>query len=629
MHGRCIGEKMQSYFIKSVLFALATLSSVTSFADNTFEPVVVTASRYSESLQDSLSSSTVITSKEIEASSASSLEEIFNTVAGLDIKPSGVFGKNTSIFMRGTNSSHTLTMIDGVKIYSATSGGAAYQHIPLNQIDRIEIVRGPRSGLYGSEAIGGVIQIFTKKGQLEPEASFTIEQGSYNTSEINAGFSGRNGKFSYSLNANQLDTDGIDSIVHTTTNDDDSYNNKSLSSSLSYDYAKDITLSISVLDAQGITLYDNCYDVDFDWIANPTGNPYTDNCYADFQQQTVSTKASYTPDGIWDASLIIGYSKDFSDNFWNDDANNTFQTEYQNISFQNNFQLTEDQLVIAGIDSTDDKVSATPYDSTKSRENLGVFLSWNGKVGKIKTSLNLRNDDNEQFGSHSTGTVSAGMDISKQSNLFVSFGSAFKAPSFNELYFPFYGSEDLVPEESESFEFGYKASTDNVKTDISIFRTTVDNLINYDSALGTANNISKAEIEGIEASLGTTINKWKVDFSAAFIEPLNKDTAYLNNILPARTKHKTNIKLSRNFGKTDLNLSVLNQGSRFTDANNDQKLDGYTTLDIKLGHKLNKNMTVNAKLNNAFDEEYAINANSSSIYNTMGRSVFISLNYKM
>ena len=620
---------MQSYFIKSVLFTLATLSSVTSFADNTFEPVVVTASRYSESLQDSLSSSTVITSKEIEASSASSLEEILNTVAGLDIKPSGVFGKNTSIFMRGTNSSHTLTMIDGVKIYSATSGGAAYQHIPLNQIDRIEIVRGPRSGLYGSEAIGGVIQIFTKKGQLEPEASFTIEQGSYNTSEINAGFSGRNGKFSYSLNANQLDTDGIDSIVHTTTNDDDSYNNKSLSSSLSYDYAKDITLSISVLDAQGITLYDNCYDVDFDWIANPTGNPYTDNCYADFQQQTVSTKASYTPDGIWDASLIIGYSKDFSDNFWNDDANNTFQTEYQNISFQNNFQLTEDQLVIAGIDSTDDKVSATPYDSTKSRENLGVFLSWNGKVGKIKTSLNLRNDDNEQFGSHSTGTVSAGMDISKQSNLFVSFGSAFKAPSFNELYFPFYGSEDLVPEESESFEFGYKASTDNVKTDISIFRTTVDNLINYDSALGTANNISKAEIEGIEASLGTTINKWKVDFSAAFIEPLNKDTAYLNNILPARTKHKTNIKLSRNFGKTDLNLSVLNQGSRFTDANNDQKLDGYTTLDIKLGHKLNKNMTVNAKLNNAFDEEYAINANSSSIYNTMGRSVFISLNYKM
>jgi len=628
LHGRCIGETMQHYFSKSVLFTLATLASATTFAENTFEPVVVTASRYSETLQDTLSSSTVITSEEIEASSASTLEEILTTVPGLDIKPSGIFGKNTSVFMRGTNSSHTLTMIDGVKIYSATSGGTAFQHIPLNQIDRIEIVRGPRSGLYGSEAIGGVIQIFTKKDQLEPQASFTIEQGSYNTSEINAGFSGRNGKLSYSLNANQLDTDGIDSIVHTTANDDDSYSNKSLSTSLSYDIAKDVTLSLSALDAQGNTLYDNCYDSDYDWV-NDTHNPYTDNCYADFQQQTVSTKASYTPEGIWDASLIIGYSKDFSDNFWNDDANNTFQTEYQNISFQNNFQLTENQLVIAGVDSTDDKVSATPYDSSKSRENLGVFLSWNGKVGDIKTSLNLRNDDNEQFGSHNTGTLSAGMDISKQSNVFVSFGSAFKAPSFNELYYPFYGSEDLVPEESESFEIGYKSTSKNLKTDISLFRTTVDNLINYDSALGAANNISKAEIEGIEASFGTTISKWKIDFSTAFVEPLNKDDAYLNNILPARTKHKTNIKLSRKFGKTDLSFSALNQGSRFTDANNDQKLDGYTTLDIKLGHKINKNMSVNAKLNNAFDEEYAINANSSSIYSTMGRSVFISLNYKM
>lgn len=612
---------MRSYFTKTALFTLVTLSSTTSFAENTFEPVVITASRHSESLQDTLSSSTVINRDEIEASSATSLDELLNTVSGLDVKSSGAFGKSTSIFMRGTGSSHILTMIDGVKIYSATGGSAAYQHIPLNQIERIEIVRGPRSGLYGSEAIGGVIQIFTKKGQLKPDANFSIEQGSHNTSEINAGFSGRNGKLSYSLNANQFDTDGIDSIVHTTANDKDAYDNKSLSTNLSYDYSKSITLSFNALDTQGSSLYDNCYNLVY---------AISDNCYADFQEQVISTKATFTPDGIWDASLLIGYSKDLNDNYWEDSANNIYQTEYNTLSFQNNFQLNEDQLIIVGLDSTEDKVIASPYNPfDNTRDNQAIFTSWNGKLGSIRTSVSMRSDDNEQFGTHSTGSISAGMDISKQSRVFMSFGTAFKAPTFNELYFPFYGSETLVPEESESFELGYKKANKELTIEASLYRTTVDNLIAYDSTTSTANNISKAEIEGIEASITTTVNKWKINLSTSFVEPINKDTTYLNNVLPARIKRSANLTMARQFGKTDLYFSVLNQGSRYTNVDNSLQLDGYTTLDIKVSHKINKNISVRAKLNNAFDEEYAVNANSSSTYNTMGRSFFVSLNYKM
>ena len=163
--------------VNSLIFIALTSATSQSIANSIFEPVVVTANRYAQNVSNTLASTTVITRQDIEESTAISLDDLLSSVNGIDVKSSGSFGKSSSVFMRGTNSSHVLTMVDGVKLFSATGGSTAYQHIPLSQIERIEIVRGPRSGLYGSEAIGGVIQIFTRQGKKETASAIIIEQG--------------------------------------------------------------------------------------------------------------------------------------------------------------------------------------------------------------------------------------------------------------------------------------------------------------------------------------------------------------------------------------------------------------------------------------------------------------------
>lgn len=606
---------------KLLFISITSITSANTLAQTIYEPVVVTASRFEEKLSDTLASTTVISQEDIQNSTATTLKDLLRSVNGLTVKTSSSFGKLTSVFMRGTSSSHVLTMVDGVKLYSATSGGTAFQHIPLDQIDYIEIVRGPRSGLYGSEAIGGVIQIFTKKGSDKPAANFSIEQGSYNTSELNAGFSGKNGKLSYSLNANQFNTHGIDSIKHTSTNDDDGYNNQSLSTNLTYQSTKSSVYSLNIMNAQGSTLYDNCFhSITF---------ASSDNCYSDFSQQTFSTKASFTPDGIWDANVILGYSKDLNDNFWEDEPNNTYITEHYSLSFQNNFQLTEDQLFLIGLDSTKDQVDATPYsvfDDT--RDNHGIFISLKSEYSAITTDLSIRTDDNEQFDQHTTGTLSAGINLSNASKLYASYGTAFKAPSFNELYFPGYGNENLAPEESESLEIGYRQKLNSIQYELNLFSTTVENLIGPDGSFVAA-NISKAEIDGIEASVNTSVKNWKLDITTSYIEPLNKDASNYNKVLTARVKSSTTVNLSRDYSNTSLYFTLINQGERYADAANTDKIDSYTTLDTHIKHKLNKQMILSVKLNNIFDEDYVINAGFGNEYSTPGRSIFVSFNYKM
>lgn len=622
MHGWCFGDKMTISFSRKLLFTSLLFTALQSNADSIFEPVIVTAGRFSQNLTDSLASTTLITREDIEKSSAITLDELLGSVNSLDVKSTSNFGKSSSVFMRGTNSSHVLTIVDGVKLYSATGGSAAYQHIPLSQIDHIEIVRGPRSSLYGSEAIGGVIQIFTRKGKNESDAELTLQQGSYKTESVDAGFSGKNGDLAYSLYGSQFYTDGIDSISHTTANDDDGYTNRSISTGLNYQLSKTVKLNASILSVDGTTLYDNCYNASY---------ATSDNCYSDVQQQVISTSAQFTPDSQWDGNLQLGFSKDASDNFWEDTPNNSFLTDRYNISFQNNFQLTDTRLLIFGIDYSEDKVTSDAYTSPfdKTRDNTAVFISLNNNNKKFQTGISIRSDENEQFGQHSTGTLSAGYAFSKQAKIYASYGTAFKAPTFNELYFPFYGDPDLKPEQSESLEFGYRNHQENFKLDANLYYTTIDELINYDSLLLKANNISKAEISGIELSLSTKVSDWDVKASTSYVDPINKDAAYNGKQLPGRVNSSTSIDLFKQFKSLQLGLAIVNQSERYTDANNTNKLDAYTRVDIKLTKKLNKHITLSASINNVFDEDYSLNAFSSTLYNTPGRSVFVKAQYRM
>lgn len=616
---------MHEKLIQSLLLSSVSIFSHTTYAAETnSEEIIVTANRYSQSVNDSLSSVTIINRDDIEKSSAKDLPSLLNNIAGFDMKNNGPYGKLSSVFLRGTNSGHTLTLVDGIKLFSASAGSTAFHHIPLEQIERIEIVRGPRSSLYGSEAIGGVIQIFTRKGSKETNVSTNVGYGSNNTREISALFAGSEGNASFSLNANHSSTDGIDAIKHNTENDDDGYLSDSVTATFGYTFNKSISFDSTFMNAQGNTEYDNCF--------NNTTFIYSDACDSDFEQQVFSNTFKFASDGIWDAQLILGSSIDNDENFWESVENYAFETKRTDASFINNFQFTEKQLVVLGVDYAEDTVNTAEYpaNTPDSRDNAAAFIAWDSQYDYLDVNISLRQDDNEQFGTHNTGSIALGHSINNTLKLTFSYGTAFKAPTFNDLYFPFYGDDTLNPEESESIEVGIKGKHSSVNWSLNIYQTDIDNLIDSDPDTFTASNINKAQITGAEFISGFSIVQWNTKISVSYADGTNESGINKGKQLVARARESFNFQTSRHFGKYTINTSLLAQGKRYTNIDNSSSIPGYGVVDAGLDYSINKHITLSAEINNIGDNEYVINEDTfNGTYNTLGRNLFVNLRYNI
>lgn len=604
--------------------AISTACCNLQAAESTDEQIIVTANRYTQTVSDSMASVTVIDRDEIEKSSAKDLPALLNRVAGFDIKVSGPYGKLSSVFMRGTNSNHILVLVDGVKLYSATAGSTAFQYLPLNQIERIEIVRGPRSSVYGSEAIGGVIQIFTRNYEVQQNAMTDIGYGSHGEKLISANLAGSTDKARFSLSASHNSSDGIDSIRHNSTNDDDAYSNDSVSARFNYAFNSAIALESAFLNTQGVTDYDNCF--------NTLTFATSDACESHFTQQTFSNILKFTPDSIWDGQMTIGSSRDIDDNLWESSPNYRYETQRTDIAFTNNYQVTEKHLASFGFDYAEDTVTTTAYapGTPSSRDNVAVFASWNADYDLIDVNLSVRRDDNEQFGKHNTGSLALGHTLTNNIRITLSHATAFKAPAFNDLYFPFYGNTDLEPEESSSTELGISGKQDSYSWSFNVYQTDVDNLIAYDPNIFIANNINKAEITGAELIAGFKLVDWQFDMNASYVDAVNKSDTNDGKQLVFRAKESFNLKAYRDFGNFGFGASVLAQGKRYTSSDNSTSLPGYGVVDANMDYAINKQVTITAKLHNIADKEYAINADLfNGIYSTLGRTFFVNLSYSM
>jgi len=586
--------------------------------------VIVTANRYSQTVDESLSSVTVITRKDIEKSTAQDLPALLSRVGGIDIRTSGAYGKTTSIFMRGTNSNHVLTLIDGVKLYSATLGSTSFQHLALEQIERIEIVRGPRASVYGSEAIGGVIQIFTRKGSQKPGAQANLGFGSNASKELSASFSGATEQAIFNLTARRFKTVGIDAIKHATSNDKDGNTNDSISLNIGYEFNDMLALQSSFMNAQGDTQFDNCF--------NSVTFATSDDCRTDFVQQTFSNTLRITPNGLWDAQLKMGTARDFNDNFFASVANGTFETNRDDIAFVNNFQITEQQLIVLGIDYAKDTVDATAYDDTAapSRDNVGVFAAWNSQYNQLNIELNLRRDDNEQFNTHNTGSIALGYPLTNKIKTSMSYSTAFKAPTFNELYFPFFGSITLNPEDSKSIEMGVRGEYATGSWSLNIYQTVIDNLISFDQATFLANNINKAQLTGAELISNATYKQWSIDTALTYIDPVNKSADNNNKQLQARSKTSLSLALGRQFGQYHFGANFLTQAKRYQNSDNTRSTAGYGVVDLSLDYAFTEQFKFSINLNNVLDKDYSLNQTfAGDNYNTLGRNFFANLVYTL
>jgi vitamin B12 transporter len=583
------------------------------------DPVVVTATRTAEPARDTLASVSVIDRAEIERRQGLSVPDLLRGLPGVAVDGSGGPGQPASVFLRGTDADHVLVLIDGVKVGSATLGTFPFEQIPLAQIDRIEVVRGPRSSLYGSEAVGGVIQIFTRKGggPLTPRAS--VKAGSYDTASATLGLSGGGEDSWFNLGGSFEETDGFDACrgrsdpyagCGVEEPDADGFRNLGLSARGGWRLGEGVELDLHLLRTEGRT--------DFD------GTAFSGNS-ARTEQQVGGARARITPIDPWTLTLAAGRSWDKYRAYYQGDFLDRFDTQRDTLTLQNDLTLAKGQLATLGLDYQSDRVGGT-VDYTKAfRDNLALFGEYQGTLGPGSAKLSLRRDDYSELGSHTTGNAALGWLFPGQVQTSLSYGSAFKAPTFNDLYYPIFGNPDLSPEQSRSAELKVSGGHASGDWALSLYRTEIDDLIAFDSFTFQVANLDRAEIRGLEGS--AHLRLWEIDLglSLTLLDPQNRSEGPNDGkVLPRRPERMAQLDLDRSIGRWSVGATVYWSGRRYDDLANTVPLDPYTLVGLRAEYELSRAVRVQARLDNLLDDDYE----TAAFYNQAGRALYVTLRWE-
>jgi vitamin B12 transporter len=614
--------------LRTLTTALALCVPALAFAQSTdasdLDHIIVTGTRTAVTVDQSLAAVEVIDRDDIERSQAHSLPQLLRGRAGINLVNQGGLGKLTTLFLRGTESDHTLILVDGVRIGSSTSGLVALQDIPIDSIDRIEIVRGPRSSLYGSEAIGGVIQIFTRRTTHGIAPHLRIGAGSHGLREGSAGLDIANARGWFGVDGTAQHDDGINvcrgigAPAYAGCGDDtpdpdrDGYHRTSLSLHGGFNATDALTLEANALRGEAHNAYDS--NPDF-------GLP--DN--SDTVQQIVGGKLRYVATRNVTLQLTAGRNIDASDDFLGDVFTDRFDSRRDSAALQGDIALGAGQLLTLGYDWLRDHASGTPFAGLDpSRANRAGFAQYQGHLGRSDLQAAVRHDDNAQFGGHDTGSIAWGIDATHGLRFTTSAGSAFKAPTFNELYYPYYGNAALRPETSRSIEAGVAQHQAAWHWQFNLYQTRIEDLITYDPVLFAANNLDSARLRGAELTAGATIRGWDMTMQASLLDPRNRSSANFDKLLPRRARQTARLDLDRAFGAWRIGGSWIAEGGRWDDVANTLHVGGYATLDLHAQIALAQDWAVQGEIRNVFDRTYE----TAAYYNQPGREFGISLRWR-
>ena len=613
---------------------LATISfsyTISSQAETKLHPIV-TASRIAQTADQTLTAVTVITSEDIEQSQSQSVAEVLkDRVPGMDFLTTGGTGHQVSAFLRGTNSDHLLFMIDGNIIGSATTGAAALELIPVEQIERIEIIRGPRSSLYGSDAIGGVVQVFTKTGSNQQSASVTYGSRSTRAAIANINLNSHHTQLNFS--ANHFKTDGFN-VTNDKEDDDDGFTNNAANINVKHGIDNNSNIHARIFQAEGETEFDN------DSLDN----------VSESIQQSYSLGFDRSMSDQWNTSVGLGQSTDRleTDRYLEDFdpftfaplgtfslSNTLFETKRDQAHWQNKYLFGDSGQTAFGVDYLNDKVESTNTYAENERDNKAIYALAQDKFGNNQVQISGRVDNNEAFGTHRTGNIAWSYDINSSIQTSLSHGTAFIAPTFNDLYFvdPFFnGNPNLDPETSRSTELGFSGNHQWGFWDIRAYQTKIENLIinvstdptNFLAPYTTINS-DKAKINGLEAELSSELVGWNSNINVAFIDPTDERSG---KVLQNRAKRTLKINASQSFRGHLVTISALAQSSRFSDVTNTTELGGYGILNIMVERPVDKHWTIKTRLENVLDKEYTTSTDFyGNTTNNTPISLFVTLSY--
>jgi len=600
------GEKMKTNKLLSLSTAL--LFALNSHADEDkaqLDDTVVSASRYEQSQNDIIPSVSVIDREDILNLQANSIVDLLVLQQGIDVARSGGNGTQTSVFMRGTNSNHALVLIDGVRVSSSFTGSFAWENLPVSQIERVEIVRGTRVSYYGSDAIGGVINIITRK---QDNMYIRYTGGSFDSHDFDIGYGNSTDNGQYSIVVGSQKTDGFSATnannAFSYNPDNDGYENLSLNLNGSLNMANG-KINFNYLETKSDIDFDSFYEV---------GN-------SDSSQRVIKLAWQGQILSDWNTEVALSHNKNslttkaFSNGF-NSDRNTLDilldkQIDTNHIGLGVSYRQENSEL-------ENKLVAALNY--SDSRNNLGLFANWQGTFDNNILSVSGRYDDNNVYGADTSADASWAYKFSNSSLVNLSVGSAFHAPNLNELFSPQYqtlifspelgqfvsfysfeGNPNLKPEESLNYEIGYKLPiNENHSIAFNAFYYKIDNLIDYQGSTFKPVNVNKSTIKGLEVNYNLTVDDMKININATHQDANNDQT---DTPLLRRPDNKINFSVDKFYNKFSIGSSV-----RYASKNYDfgTELDGYTVIDLRAAYKLNDNWRMALKVENATDKEYQV-----------------------
>ncbi len=641
-------EKVDTNMQRNTLAALiAGLFSLPVLAQPipSLDEIVVTATRVATPLRDSLSDVSVIRRAGIEVMDHAPLPALLATLPGIQVTTAGGRGDIPTLSMRGGNSGHVAILVDGLRISSATQGSTALHAIPMEAVERIEVISGPTSSLYGSDALSGVIQIFTAQGSGTPAPTVFIGAGSHGTALASAGYGGQIGDTRFNLRAGLEHSDGFSSIKEAGGGlfdmynpDSDAYANRNADASVSHRISADLNLGARVFYSRNTKHYDatNC-------------DTFATICTANFDNHNLQELSSaqgnltYRVNPVWDTNLRIGQSTDLSRNWLLDPGTgivtiDEYRTRHNQATWQNDFKLAGGLVTLIGEHLTT-HIGSTKQFTVSEQTTNSISLGYQGKYGRHAFQTSGRHDRITGLGGHDSGFIGYGYQFSPDWSARASLGTAFHAPSFNDLYWPldqinFYqGNPGLEPEKARNRELGLRYDTPAGHVGVTAFHNKVSNLIDYMPGLaptwiGTMGNLGEATLKGVSLDYAAATGPWSWKLALDILSA--KDDA-TGKTLQRRAPRNATVEIRRAFGRYNLGARIQATSYRYNDKANSQRLPGHAEVDLDASYTLAPAWNLEARIGNLFDQDYTLVRNTIAPYNDYavpGRTFFIGLRWQ-
>jgi vitamin B12 transporter len=608
------------------LLAMAALCNAATAADSTLDPVVVSGTREPETLGRSASDIVVIDSATIRATTADSVEDLIRRVAGMQLARNGGPAQSSGYFIRGASTNSTVVLVDGVRVGSATLGQAEFEALGLAQIDHIEVLRGPASSLYGADAVGGVVQIFTRRGSGPARWGGGAEIGGYDSARGDVSASGAVGAWDYALSLGIEKSAGVSAIAPNDqfgnfNPDRDGFRRKSGDVNVGFAPAQGHRIGVHLLETKLNAQYDSSE------FLPPT---FAQDASPDFRNHLTTRVASLdyrgTPMRAW--TMTVQGSSAVDDLTSGGTVLSRFVTRREQATWQNAFEFAPDQQLLLAYEHQVERASADAFAGELSRRNDGIVGGYSGRFAGTTLQADVRHDDNSDYGSHTTGRAGVAVEVAHGVKLRALAGTSFRAPTFNDLFYPGFGVPTVRPERGESIEAGAAWQSDEASVSATVYRNNVRDLIVFqpdrtfcppDPAydFGCAANVGRARLQGATIAASGRWRGFDLRANVDFLDATDADTGVR---LPRRAAHQENVGADYVTGPWRFGAALLFVGSR---PDNGIVLGGYGIVDLRVAWQPRKAWRIEAKLNNALDHQ----VEPVRDYRGLGRQAWLGVRY--